>query len=170
MIYSSMRIHKASKRIFSYIIKVAIGIIFIMPLIFAVCYSVKPESLITVTPPSFITQTPTLEHFRWVLVNLPFLNYIRNSFMVCFISIVFQVIFASLAAYAFAFFDFKGKSLFFTFAITAMMIPADIVIVINYATIQKLGLVDTYLGLAAPTLISGTSIFMMRQYYLRNCT
>ncbi|MGX8678167.1 MAG: carbohydrate ABC transporter permease [Sphaerochaetaceae bacterium] len=166
MIMNKNRTKKIAKRTISYVLKLALGIIFIMPLIFAVCYSIKPESLITVTPPNFFTKTPTLEHFKWVLVNLPFLNYIKNSFIVCIISIVCQVVFASLAAYAFAFFDFKGKGFFFTFAITAMMIPADIVIIINYATIQKWGLVNTYLGLAFPTLISGTSVFMMRQYYL----
>ncbi len=158
--------YKQSMAIVTFLIKLALGLAFVLPLIFTICYSIKPEAEITITPPNFFTGSPTPDHYKWVLFNLPFVNYIKNSFIVCIISILCQVVFASFAAYAFAFFEFKGKKLLFAFILSAMMIPADIVIIMNYALIQRWNLVNTYLGLVFPTLISGTSIFMMRQYYL----
>lgn len=157
---------KHIKGISFYTLKFCIGIVFIMPIIFCLFYSFKPEALITITPPTLLTPNPTLDHYKWVITNLPFFTYLKNSLLVCLISILSQVIIASLSAYAFAFFEFRGKKLIFSLIIATMMIPADIVIIINYALIQKWDLLDSYMGLAFPTLISGTAIFMMRQYYL----
>lgn len=137
-----------------------------MPLIFCIFYSFKPETQIPVTPPTLFTKTPTLMHYAWVLTHMPFFTYVKNSLIVCFISIASQITLSSLAAYGFSFFEFPGKKQLFSVVLATMMIPSDIVIIMNYSLIQKLGLLDTYLALVFPTLISGTAIFMMRQYYL----
>lgn len=160
---------RAKKIAFEYalfLMKVALGLLFISPLIICVLYSFQPEATIGRLPPTFISKTPTLAHYRWVFQNISVLSYLRNTLIVCVITISCQVFFASLAAYAFAFFEFPGKNLLFTIILTSMMIPGDIVIVTNYSQIQRWNLTDTFLGLVLPHLISGTAIFLMRQCYM----
>ena len=97
---------------------------------------------------------------------MPLLHYLKNSVIVCFFAILGQVIFSSLAAYAFVFFDFRFKKTLWTLVLMTMMIPGEVVVITNYVTIQNWGLINTFLGLIITNLISGTAIFMMRQYYL----
>ncbi len=150
----------------SFAFKIILGLVFILPIIICVLFSIQPEAEISAFPPTWFTRSPTLDHYKWVFNNVAVFSYMKNSFIVCFITIACQVIFSSFAAYAFAFFKFPLKNLFFTLIITTMMIPADIVIITNFVQIQSWGLSDTYLGLVFPSLISGTAIFLMRQYYM----
>ena len=75
-------------------------------------------------------------------------------------------IFATLAAYAFACFEFPFKKLLFSLVLATTMVPGEVVVVTNYLTIQNMGLTNSYAGLVLPSLISGTAIFLMRQYFL----
>ena len=107
-----------------------------------------------------------LENYIAVFQKVPLLAYLKNSFIMCSICIVAQVVISTLAAYGFVFFKFPGKNFLFTLILSSMMIPGEVVVITNYITIQQLGLVNSYLGLVLPSLISGTAIFLMRQYFL----
>ena len=117
-------------------------------------------------PLRLFTTDPTLENFMEVFRKVPLLLYLKNSVIVCFFAIVGQVVFSSLAAYAFVYFDFRFKKTLWTLVLMTMMIPGEVVVITNYVTVQNLGLINTYLGLIITNLISGTAIFMMRQYYM----
>lgn len=117
-------------------------------------------------PPKLVPDGATLRNYQKVMASVPFGKYLLNTLLVCAIEIVCQAFFCSLAAYAFTFFEFKGKKFLFTLVIATMMIPHETTVVSNYLTIQKLSLVDTYLGIVFPTLISGMGIFLMRQFFL----
>jgi sn-glycerol 3-phosphate transport system permease protein len=158
--------NKRMKFIFLYAIKFIIGLVFVSPLIIGILYSFKPESEIGAVIPSLFTENPTLYGYMWVFNKIPIFKYLLNSLIVCGVAILAQVIFASWTAYAFAFFNFRFKKLLFTLILATMMIPGDVVIITNFTTIQSWNLIDTYLGLVLPSLISGTAIFIMRQYYL----
>ena len=117
-------------------------------------------------PLHLIAKNPTLMNFVEVFHKVPLLNYLKNSLIVCVVAIVGQIIFADMAGYAFSFFDFPGKRLLFAMVLGAMMIPGEVVVITNFLTVQALNLTNTYGGLIITSLIGGTSIFMMRQYYL----
>ena len=76
------------------------------------------------------------------------------------------VAFAVLAAYAFVFFEFRGKRLLFFFILATMMLPADTMIVTNYQTVARLGLLDNYLGMAIVSFVGASQMFMLRQHFL----
>jgi sn-glycerol 3-phosphate transport system permease protein len=133
------------------------------------CSAVKTEAEVVnslgwqaLIPPA----TPTIENFIAVLSRVPMHKFLLNTLIQCATVIVSQVIFCSLAAYALTYFEFKGKNLLFTFILTTMMIPGDVVIIANYIQIQKWNLTNTHAGMALPMLIGGMGIFLMRQYYL----
>ena len=160
---------KATKYWIGYAIKILIGCLICAPLLVCFCSSVKTEAEVVnslgwtaMLPPT----NPTIENFVAVLTRVPMHVFMFNTLIQCAVVIVSQVIFCSLAAYALTYFEFKGKNLLFTFILTTMMIPGDVVIVANYIQIQKWNLTNTHLGMALPMLIGGMGIFLMRQYYL----
>ncbi len=113
-----------------------------------------------------MTDSPTLTNYFEVVQKVPLFSYLKNTGIVCLICIVAQIVIASLAAYGFVFFQFPGKKLLFTLVLMTTMIPGEVVVITNYTTIQNLNLTNTYAGLVLPSLISGTAIFLMRQYFL----
>ena len=76
-----------------------------------------------------------------------------------------RMMIASMAAYAFAFFEFKGKNLLFYLVLGTMLIPGDATIVTNYMTVSGMGLVNSYLGIMILYFVSAANIFLMRQNF-----
>lgn len=157
---------KKAKSNTSFIIKVILGVIFIAPLIIGVAFSVQTEETLVTYPLKLITENPTYQNYVEIFKKVPLLAYLKNSVIVCGFAIIGQVVFSSLAAYAFVYFEFPFKKLLFTLVLATMMIPGEVVVITNYVTIQNMGLINTYMALILPSLVSGTSIFLMRQYYL----
>ena len=77
-----------------------------------------------------------------------------------------QIILGSLAAYAFAFFEFPLKNVLFTLVLSALAIPAEVTIIANYGTVQTLGLMNTYLGLCIISFVDIAGMFMLRQHMM----
>ncbi len=149
----------------AFIVKLLIGILFMLPIIIGLLFSFQTETDLVSYPLKFFTANPTLEHYISAFTTIPILHYLKNTLIVCVIAITAQIVFSSLCAYAFVFFDFKGKEFFWNVVLACMMIPGEVTIITNYVTIQNIGLVNTYPGLFITSMIGGTSIFMMRQYY-----
>lgn len=138
--------------------------LYIIPIILAVLFSFQPNEQIGMTPLTLITDNPTLEHYKYVLENIPVLTYLKNTVIMILICIPCQLVLASLGAYAFAFFDFRFKNAIFAVYLASMMIPGDVVIMSNYVTIQNWGLMNTYIGMTITSLVGVTGIFMLRQH------
>lgn len=150
----------------SFAVKVILGIIFISPLIVGLAFSVQSEAALVTYPLKLITENPTIQNYLEIFAKVPLLAYLKNSVIVCFFAILGQIVFSSLAAYAFVYFEFPFKRQLFSLVLITMMIPGEVVVITNYVTIQNMGLINSYLALILPSLVSGTSIFLMRQYYL----
>ncbi|MDC7228750.1 MAG: carbohydrate ABC transporter permease [Sphaerochaetaceae bacterium] len=161
----SLKTKKTSIKVASFIIKLAIGLAFIAPLIVGLMFSIHSERELSQLPLLLFPKIPTLENYIKVFTGVPILHYLKNSIIVCVVAILGQVIFGSTAAYGFVFFEFPLKRFLWVVILSTMMIPGEVVIITNYVTIQNMGLVNTHAGLFLTSLISGTSIFMMRQYY-----
>lgn len=157
---------RRTKEGLSFAVKLAIGILFISPIILGVLFALQAEEELMSVPLHLIAKNPTLRNFIEVFRKVPLLAYLKNSMIVCVSAIVGQIVFADLAAYGFTYFDFPGKKLLFALVLGSMMIPGEVVVITNYVTVQNLNLTNTYLGLVITSLIGGTSIFMMRQYYM----
>ncbi|MGO5023267.1 carbohydrate ABC transporter permease [Lawsonibacter sp. LCP25S3_G6] len=165
---SVMTLHqkKRAKEIAIFFVKTIVGVLFISPLIIGVCFSLQTDQELMTYPLKLITTNPTFESYLQVFREIPILHYLKNSAVVCLVCIFAQIIISCLAAYGFVFFKFPGKNLLFTLILITTMIPGEVVVITNYVTIQNMKLVDTYLGLVLPSLISGTAIFLMRQYFM----
>lgn len=150
----------------SFAAKTLIGILFISPIILGLLFACQTEEELMSVPLHIIAENPTIKNFVEVFQKVPLLNYLKNTLIVCVGAIVGQIVIADLAAYGFVYFNFRGKNFLWMLVLGSMMIPGEVVVITNFITVQNMGLVNTYLGLMITSFIGGTSIFMMRQYYM----
>ena len=94
--------------IVSFAIKMIIALVFIFPLIICLLFALHPEQELSRMPLYFFPQRWTLENFINVFRNTPIFSYLKNTFIVCFVSLTCQVVFGSLAAYAFVYNQSSG--------------------------------------------------------------
>src|SRR5258708_35045077 len=98
---------------------------------------------------------------------MPIGRYLFNSFAVSTAVVIGQLITASLAAYAFAFLAFRGRTVLFFVFLSTLMIPWEATIIPNYLTIRDIGWLDTYQGLAVPFMATAFGTFLLRQAFMQ---
>ena len=107
----------------------------------------------------------TLENFGEAWEQAPFARYFLNTFMLVTSILAVQFVLCTLAAYAFARFEFPGRDVAFALVLMQLMIMPEVLIVENYRTMSHLGLVDTILGIGLPYMASAFGIFLLRQTF-----
>ena len=104
-----------------------------------------------------------LDNYREVFARQPFGRFLLNSTLVSSVSALSSALVSSLAGYGFAKFQFRGRNLFFFAIVGILMVPFQSVVVPLYLWMSRFGLLDTYLGILAPDLVSVFGVFLMRQ-------
>lgn len=107
----------------------------------------------------------TLSNFAEAWVQAPFARYFLNTFLIVSSILIVQFIVCTLAAYAFARYEFFGNKILFAIILLQLMIVPEILIVENYNIMSKLNLVDTVLGVGLPYMASAFGIFLLRQTF-----
>ena len=107
----------------------------------------------------------TLSNFAEAWVQAPFARYFLNTFFIVSSILIVQFIVCTLAAYAFARYEFFGNKILFAIILLQLMIVPEILIVENYNIMSKLNLVDTVLGVGLPYMASAFGIFLLRQTF-----
>ncbi|MCZ4280643.1 carbohydrate ABC transporter permease [Kiloniella laminariae] len=139
-----------------------LALIWMLPLIYAFWSAFHPSEYAT----RFDLFAPlTLDNFREAWSRAPFARYFLNTFILVSIILCAQFILCTLAAYAFARFEFPGKSLAFGLVLLQLMIMPEVLIVENYVTMSQIGLVDSIVGIGLPYMASAFGIFLLRQTF-----
>lgn len=134
----------------------------IVPIVFALLYSFKPLQSIFGNS-NLLTSGFTLENYRKIAQQLPILQITLNTVAVAVLVTVFKLLTSILAAYAFAFMRFRGKTMLYFVMISTIFIPFTVTMIPNYITISKLSLFDNIVGIALPQLADASGIFLLRQ-------
>lgn len=138
------------------------ALLWLLPLFYAVWSAVHPGTYAT----SFELWAPlTAENFKKAWQAAPFARYFLNTAVLVLGILAGQVVLCTLAAYAFARFDFPGKKVAFALVLVQLMVMPDVVLVENYQTMHRLGLVDTLGAMALPYVASAFGIFLLRQTF-----
>ena len=146
------------------VVAIILGIIIIFPLIYCFLSSFKTPSEF-LNPKLFPSSFLYLDNFKNALERGNLLRYTLNSFVIAFVGTSVRMVLSILAAYAFTFYDFKGKNFFFFLILGTMMIPGDVLLVTNYLTVSKMHLLNTYLGVMIVSFVSASQMFMLRQRF-----
>ena len=140
-----------------------LALLWILPLAYAVWTAFHPAAYST----KFHLFAPlTLENFARAWEAAPFARYFLNTTLLVAMVLVVQLVLGTLAAYAFARYRFKGRAVAFALVLVQLMIMPDILLVENYKTMAKLGLVDTLLAIGLPYFASAFAIFLLRQTFM----
>src|SRR5258708_13363073 len=140
------------------------AIITASPLVWMVSASLKEPAEIFNS--SLIPQHPTLENFRYVFTQLPFVRYILNTFFIAGTITVVALFFHSMAGFAFARLKFPGRDLIFLTIFSTFLFSLPLIIVPFFILVQRLGMVNNYSGLIVPAIFNAFGIFLLRQFYL----
>ena len=139
-----------------------LGFLWMLPLIYAFWTAFHPPEFST----RFELWAPlTLDNFRRAWEAAPFARYFLNSFMLVTMVLAAQLVLCTLAGYAFARFEFPGKEIAFVLVLLQLMIMPDVLIVENYRTMSRLGILDSIPAIGLPYVASAFGIFLLRQTF-----
>ena len=115
--------------------------------------------------PKFFTKNPTFENYTSAFTSVNFAGYLVNTLIFSLITTFIMLVVITLAAFAFARLDFKGKNLVFTGFLALMMIPNELVVITNFATITNWGMRNTFAGLILPSITSVFYIYLLKENF-----
>jgi sn-glycerol 3-phosphate transport system permease protein len=139
-----------------------LALLWLLPLAYAVWTAFHPAEFSV----RFDPLAPlTLENFRTAWRAAPFARYFVNTFLLVTLVLACQLVLCTLAAYAFARFEFAGRELAFALVLLQLMIMPDVLIVENYRTMGRIGILDSIPAIALPYVASAFGIFLMRQAF-----
>jgi len=161
-----------------YTLLIAFGILMVLPFVWSVSTSLKPNSEIFFS--NIIPQQPTLQHYAEVFTTVPFGRYFLNSLLLAIAGVATNLFFGSLAGYAFARMRFRGKQTLFRVLLSALMIPGVVTIIPTYIILRSFplvggnnwhgvggtGLLNSYWAILLPGAAGAFAIFLMRQFFL----
>ena len=152
--------------ILTYVVLVLGAVIMIFPFVWMILTSLKtvPESM--KVPPTFFPSEVMPGNFGDAMKSLPFLNLYLNTGLMVFFRVVCAVVFSSMAGYAFAKLNFRGKNLLFGIVLVQMSLPSQIFIIPQYQMVAKMGMANTIFALVFPGLVSAFGVFFLRQTYM----
>ena len=139
-----------------------LALVWVSPLLYAFWAAFHPQEYAI----NFEILAPlTLSNFAEAWVQAPFARYFLNTFFIVSSILIVQFIVCTLAAYAFARYEFFGSKILFAIILLQLMIVPEVLIVENYNIMSKLNLVDTVLGVGLPYMASAFGIFLLRQTF-----
>ena len=139
-----------------------LAILWLLPLLYALWTAFHPPEFSA----RFAPLAPlTLENFVHAWSAAPFARYFLNSFLLVTLILGCQFFLCTLAAYAFARFEFIGREAAFALVLVQLMIMPDVLIVENYRTMGRIGIIDSIPAIALPYVASAFGIFLLRQTF-----
>lgn len=115
--------------------------------------------------PTFFTLTPTLQNYVDAFTTVSLGKYLWNTLIFTLVTTAIMLVVITLAAFAFARLEFRGKNLVFTLFLSLMMIPNELVIITNFVTITNMDLRNSFLGLILPSVTSVFYIYLLRENF-----
>lgn len=155
------------KRLVIHIILILACVVSVFPVLRVLAISLRPGSRLMSTDLAIIPADATLESYRVILFDKPFLNWVWNSAAITIATALIGVIIAATAAYAFSRWKFPGRSVGLVFLLATQMIPASMLMIPIYILAIKLGLVGTYRGLVIAYCVTSIpfSVWILKGYF-----
>ena len=170
---SSGRIkNRTAGNIVIFIFLLLLGTAMFLPIYLAVVMSIKPSQEWFIFPPKFYAMDPTLDNYRQMFRSVgqlwvPFSRYLFNSVFVTLTVTGAQCFFSSMAAFVLAKGKFRGKKVLNSLIVISLLYQSNVIYIVQYMVVAKLGLIDTYLALILPNIAAPIGVFLMRQSMLQ---
>ena len=153
-------------RIILYLLLIFWAVFMIMPFAWMILTSLKQQTEAMKVPIVWLPKVPQWQNYTDVLQKYNFANYYKNTLLVTVVTVAFQLLTSSMAAYAFARSDFPGKNIIFLLCMTVLMVPTQMIIIPRFLICLKLGWLDSFAGIIIPNLPSIFGTFFLRQNFM----
>ncbi len=163
-----MNRHDRITRVVLYAILIIISIIFLIPIVWMLVVAFKPSTAPVLTIREWFNfSNLTLENFRKILSNGQFtpLVWMMNSLIISSVSTVLIVILASLAAFGFSYYQFRGKSFWMLVIMAGMMIPSEATVIPLYTFMYNLGLLNTKAAIILPAMAMPMAFIILKNFF-----
>lgn len=147
------------------------GAIILAPFLWMIATSLETPEALTAFPPRIIPSPPRFSNYSDVFQQLPIGTFFFNSVKISVLGTIGELFAASLAAFAFARIEFRGKKWLFAIIISTMMIPFQVTMVPVYIIMRYLGWLDSHASLIVPHFFGGAfasgafGVFLLRQFF-----
>lgn len=169
---------RKKKRIFDartiiyYLLMSVIAVMFLIPTLWGISGSFRPRDEIfkycnPISWRTFISENFNLEAYKAIFTDevILYARALLNSFFISFVAVALGLLVNSLAGFAFAKFNFRGKNLLFVLVVFSFMIPFEIIVIPLYILVKSWNLIDTYYALILPAVANGLAIFLFKQFF-----
>lgn len=155
-----------------FLILIVIGLFMMLPFIYAIIQSLKPTEEIFAYPPKFFVRNPTFDNYKTLsqLVDslwIPFGRYVLNSVIVTVVGTGANLIFSSMAAFAFAKYNFPGNKWMFSLVVAALLFSGTVTALPQYIIMSGLGLINTLFSLIIPAAATPLGLFLMKNFMVQ---
>lgn len=165
-IEKSAKIRKTVVRVITYVLLALWAVIVLFPFYWMILTSLKSYSAYNSEYiPKFYTLSPTLQNYAEAFTAVPLLRYFANTAIFTVLTTAIMLVVITLAAFAFARLEFKGKNIVFVLFLSLMMIPNELVIITNFVTITNLNMRNTFPGLILPSVTSVFYIYLLKENF-----
>lgn len=155
----------ALKKVFNYLLLIALAVIILAPFFIGIWTSLLPT--MDIAKGNLFSTHLSFDNYVAAFTKTPILRYLLNTLVISTITMVAQLLFCSMSAYAFVFLKFRFRKIIFTLFLVTMMLPFEAEIIPNFATVKQMGLLDNYAVLIIPFLTSAFGTFMLRQSFMQ---
>ena len=162
-------VRKNSSKFLSYFLVILVALIVILPFLWMIVSAFKSQRELFAYPPSFFPKNWKVENFVEAATrgSISFFRMFLNTMMIAVPTTVFNIIFSSMAGYAFARLRFPFRNAIFMIFIASMMVPYAITLIPRFLLFKDLGFYDTYIPLIVPVMFgTAFSIFLTRQFFM----
>lgn len=159
-------VRRRLRRAGTYVLLIAIGVVFAWPFLFLLSTALKPATQDLFSfPPSLIPHPPVLTWFRNAWTGVPFPRYLLNSTLYVAMGVPLFVLVSAMTAYPLATMRFRGRTLMFFVFLSTMFVPAELMLIPRFLVVSQLGLTSNYAGVVLPAVLSAFGVFLLRQAF-----
>lgn len=165
---SAFNVRSLGRALLLYLLMLVLGAVFMFPFFWTVSSSLKQVWELSTFPPTWFPETPQWGNYTYVWEKVPFLRWTWNSVYVVGLSTTGTILSASVVAYSFARFRYRGREVIFLITLATMMLPAQVTLIPQFVLFHKLGWVETLYPLWIPHWFGGGAfyIFLFRQFFM----
>lgn len=150
-----------------YLLLITLGLLFTFPFYWMVSTSLKAPGHIYVNPPEWLPNPLYFANYPETWQKLPFGRFIQNSVIITVLATIGYVLSSTMAGYAFARLQFKGRNVYFALLLSTLMLPGQVTLIPQFILYKNLGWLDTFLPLIVPAFFgSAFYTFLLRQFFL----
>lgn len=140
--------------------------VILAPVVWFVLSSFKDPTELGARPPKLFPSEWAFSNYTEAFQMYNYMRYFTNSVIVTSVATILTLVINSMAAYAFAKYNFRGRDGLFVMTLAMIMIPLQVILIPIYLVVSSLGLVNTYWGMIIPAAATPTGVFIIRQYML----